>query len=422
MLESVIGTLLRPGRTSATWWALVHLCVGIVLGPVSFAVIIALGATTLGLLAVFPLAMVSSWLLFLATHGLANVERSRFRAFTDEHLPTPAPLSGATRWKRYLERLKSKARWKELAYLAVRYPISAITGGIALGFWCGGVGLLSMPLWIGAGTRQVADFGVFEITQGWGSVASVGFGAVLVLLVAPWVTLGMIRLELMVARGLLGRTDRVVFEERVVSLQSSRMAAVDAAENERRRVERDLHDGAQQRLIAVAMNLGMARQRLAVDPEAGQALVADAHEEVKAALKELRDLVRGIHPVILEDRGIDPALSAIVARSPIPIELSVHVTPRPDPSVESAAYFIVSEALANVARHSRARHASVDIVRRADRLTIIVTDDGIGGADASLGTGIAGLGERVSALDGWMQLISPVGGPTTLLVEVPCGS
>ena len=170
------------------------------------------------------------------------------------------------------------------------------------------------------------------------------------------------------------------------------------------------------------MNLGMARQRLAVDPQAGQAMVADAHEEVKAALKELRDLVRGIHPVILEDRGIDPALSAIVARSPIPIELSVHVTPRPDPAVESAAYFIVSEALANVARHSHASHASVDIVRRADRLTIVISDDGVGGADPENGTGLVGLNERVSALDGWMQLISPLGGPTTLLVEVPCGS
>ncbi|MCB0962095.1 MAG: hypothetical protein KDA98_02135, partial [Acidimicrobiales bacterium] len=157
-------------------------------------------------------------------------------------------------------------------------------------------------------------------------------------------------------------------------------------------------------------------------PEAGRELVADAHEEAKAALKEIRDLVRGIHPVILEDRGLDAALSAVVARSPIPVALEVHAEPRPSPAVESATYFVVNEALVNVARHAQATRASVSIARAGDRLVIEVLDDGVGGADASRGTGLQGLRERVDGLGGDLRVLSPPGGPTTISVELPCAS
>lgn len=152
-------------------------------------------------------------------------------------------------------------------------------------------------------------------------------------------------------RTLLGTSERREFEARVTTLESHRIRAVDSAEAERRRIERDLHDGAQQRLIAVAMQLGVARQRLDDDPASARALVDDAHAEVKSALKELRDLVRGIHPVILQDRGLDAALSAVVARTSVPVDLRVDLPARPPAAVESAAYFIVSEALVNVVRH-----------------------------------------------------------------------
>jgi signal transduction histidine kinase len=211
-------------------------------------------------------------------------------------------------------------------------------------------------------------------------------------------------------------------EQQVVRLESSRVAALDSAEAERRRIERDLHDGAQQRLIAAAMDLGVARERLVSDPEGGRELVGRAHDEVKAALRELRDLVRGIHPVILEDRGLDAALSAVVARSPVPVELSVTAEPRPSPAVESAAYFIVCEALANVARHAEARHASVRIDVQDAVLRIDVHDDGAGGADPARGTGLSGLADRVAALGGTFAIDSPSGGPTDLRVEIPCAS
>jgi signal transduction histidine kinase len=189
----------------------------------------------------------------------------------------------------------------------------------------------------------------------------------------------------------------------------------------------------------MAVDLGAARDKLEDDPEAGRRMVAAAHEEAKAALAEIRDLVRGIHPVILEDRGLDAALSAVVARSPVPVSLTVDVADRPPPAVESAAYFVVTEALTNVARHAHATKAAVAIARAGDRLVVEVRDDGVGGAAAAdpaaapgaeagagagerRSTGLAGLRDRVTALGGTLRIVSPPGGPTTLLVELPCGS
>jgi signal transduction histidine kinase len=210
----------------------------------------------------------------------------------------------------------------------------------------------------------------------------------------------------------------------VTELETSREAAVDSAEAERRRIERDLHDGAQQRLVALAVTLGEARQQLDADPDsdAGRELVARSHDEAKAALQEIRDLVRGIHPVILEDRGLDAALSAVVARSPVPVQVDVTLAERLPATVESAAYFVVSEALVNVARHAQAHRAWVTVAKVSDRLLVEVRDDGRGGADEARGTGIAGLRSRVASLGGWMHVTSPPGGPTTLIVELPCAS
>ena len=224
------------------------------------------------------------------------------------------------------------------------------------------------------------------------------------------------------ARSLLGPTQEAELAAQVTLAETGRTAAVDSAEAERRRIERDLHDGAQQRLVALAANLGAAREKLEQEPEEGREMVAVAHEEAKAALAEIRDLVRGIHPVILEDRGLDAALSAVVARSPVPVSLDVQVAKRPPPAVESTAYFVVNEALTNIARHAQATRAHVSIARAGDRLVVEVRDDGIGGADAAGGSGLQGLRDRVAGLGGTMYVISPAGGPTTISVELPCGS
>jgi len=207
----------------------------------------------------------------------------------------------------------------------------------------------------------------------------------------------------------------------LLEVQESRVRIVQAADEERRRIERDLHDGAQQRLVALAMDLGMARAKLETDPAAGAALVGEAHEEAKRALAELRDLARGIHPAVLADRGLDAAISALAARSPVPVDVDVATGRLPGP-VESTAYFVVVEALTNAAKHARAAEIGVRITRHRDLLIVEVIDDGAGGADPARGTGLRGLADRVAAVDGRLAITSPPGGPTVIRAELPYGS
>ena len=288
--------------------------------------------------------------------------------------------------------------------------------------WSGSLAMLILPMYVEKLPGETAKFYFFELSQGSGSVAAAVAGALGLAIIAPWITIGAARVNVALAQSLLGPSTDAEHAAQVTRLETSRTAAVDSAESERRRIERDLHDGAQQRLVALAAQLGAAKQKLDVDPEEGRRMIADAHEESKAALKEIRDLVRGIHPVILEDRGLDAALSAVVARSSVPVTLDVQVAGRPPATVESAAYFVVNEALTNVAKHANATRAYVSIARAGDRLVVEVRDNGQGGADPAGGSGLQGLRDRVAGLGGTMYVISPKGGPTTVSVELPCGS
>jgi signal transduction histidine kinase len=237
-------------------------------------------------------------------------------------------------------------------------------------------------------------------------------------LVAAWIVRGVAFGQALLAQALLAGDE----QERITELQVSRAGAVDAAAVELRRIERDLHDGAQARLVALAMDLGMARERIDSDPQAAAQLLAGAHEDAKIALSELRDLARGIHPAILTDRGLDAAVSALAARCPVPCTVAIDVPDRLPAAVESAAYFTVAEALANVAKHSGARRCEIAGGVAAERLIIEVHDDGRGGVDASRGTGIMGLRGRIEALDGRLTVRAPHGGGTTLRAELPCAS
>jgi signal transduction histidine kinase len=412
----------RRGERSTTWWALAHVLTDALVATLPFAFTIALLATSAGLVITFPLAIPFVWLLFVGVRVAAHVERARFAALLGVVIEDPVePLTAPTWWRRWLERLTSRPRWREILYMVVALPAGVVTMLLAYIAWCGSAALLLLPLYVRSLPGDTAKFWLFEAGQGTSfALALVGLSGLA--LGAPWLTRGLAAVDTALARRLLGPRRRDLMEERVTELETSRAAAVDSAEEERRRIERDLHDGAQQRLVSLAMGLGAAKQRLEDDPEAGARMVAEAHEDAKAALKEIRDLVRGIHPVILEDRGLDAALSAVVARSPVPVALDVDIARRPPPTVESAAYFVVSEALTNVARHARASQAHVAIIRAGDRLVVEVRDDGVGGADADRGTGLTGLRRRVDGLGGTMHVVSPVGGPTTLLVELPCGS
>lgn len=253
-----------------------------------------------------------------------------------------------------------------------------------------------------------------------GPLGLVGAAALLALL-----AVGVLAVGTVAERGL----DRVMLpsgedalREEVAELTEQRQGAVDAAEAERLRIERDLHDGVQPRLVALAMTLGMARPKITTDPVRAEQLVGEAHEESKAIMTELRQLARGIHPAVLTDRGLDAALSALAARSAIPVDLRVHLAARPGREAEAVAYFVVSEALTNIAKHSGADHARVDVRGDAGTLALMVEDDGVGGADVrrdGVSTGLAGLTDRVRATGGRLDIMSSPGHGTRLSAVIP---
>ena len=206
---------------------------------------------------------------------------------------------------------------------------------------------------------------------------------------------------------------------RVDDLRDARQRIIAAADAERRRIERDLHDGAQQRMVAVSLTLGLAQARMESDPEGAAELIAQARHEAQQAVNELRELARGIHPAVLSDRGLAAALEALAARAPVPVEVSGVPQDGLRRSVEAAAYFVTAEALTNVAKYANATEASVELSVQKDCLRVQIRDDGVGGADPALGTGLAGLCDRVEALDGRLDVHSPRGEGTTITVEMP---
>ncbi len=247
--------------------------------------------------------------------------------------------------------------------------------------------------------------------------------------VLPWVVGSLAWLDRVLIASLLAPG---ALTERVRELEDDRGAVVDTAAADLRRIERDLHDGAQARLVALAMDLGLAKEKLSEGQsdesiEAAAKMVGAAHGEVKLALQELRDLARGIHPAVLTDRGLDAALSAVAARCTVPGGVKVGVdlkgadgqSERPDSAVEGIAYFTVSELLTNVSKHAGARSATVDVWREGERLMVLVQDDGRGGAAQYPGSGLTGLTERISAVDGVFLVDSPAGGPTAVTIELP---
>ncbi|HEY8987116.1 MAG TPA: sensor domain-containing protein [Streptomyces sp.] len=233
----------------------------------------------------------------------------------------------------------------------------------------------------------------------------------------PYVARGFANVDRAMVRALLSPSDEL--ERRIAELESDRGVVVDTAAADLRRIERDLHDGAQARLVNLAMGLGLAKEKLLEDPDTAAEMVAEAHGEVKLALQELRDLARGIHPAVLTDRGLDAALSSVASRCTVPVKVTADLPARPAPAIEGIAYFTVSELLQNISKHSGARTASVDVWRSDERLLIQVSDDGSGGASLDKGTGMRGLADRLDAVDGLFVVDSPPGGGTTVTAELP---
>jgi len=411
--------------SARTWLAMTQHLTGLIVGFVAIWVVtFGIGFGFGGLffaLAGLPLLGVTLRL----TQWFDQAERARIALFTGVRIPAwPAADSPERagyrwgvipRWRTWTER----ATWAEVGYAWLRLPFSAVAATASIMTWAVGLLLVLLPVYgrfMPSGGPTIGNT-VLHTRADLGVCAAIGL---VLLLAAPQLTRGFAIADLALARRLLG--PRRDLAARVSELEISRERVVDAAEAERRRIERDLHDGAQQRLVALAMELGRAQARFADDVDAARVLVDQAHAQAKEALIELRNLVRGVHPPVLTDRGLDAALSGLAALCPVPVDVHVDVPVRPKSSVEAVAYFMVAEALTNVAKHSRASHAKVVVEGHGypGTLTVMVSDDGIGGADIT-GTGLSGLADRVSGVDGRLSVESPAGGPTIIAAELPCG-
>ncbi|GAA4219090.1 signal transduction histidine kinase [Streptosporangium album] len=403
--------------TSWPWRSLAYLVTGVLLGEVVLVVFL-LALFTSTILAVLLVGI--PLLLALGFSGIpvAALERRRLRIIDPEPAATPhrmPDLPGLREWISL--RLQEQATWRELAYVVllvtVLWPIELLAVVFGLG----------MPSSMILTPVLRAQAGEFRVLKFW--LVNTELEAFVALAVGLiWLALALYPLTLLAtAHGMLARLLLAPREtemgQRLDELTRSRTRLVEAFEVERRRIERDLHDGAQQRLVALAMTLGLAK--LTEGSEMAE-LVDKAHGQAKLALAEIRDLIRGIHPQILTDRGLSAAVADLADRSPVPVEVSVELPVRLPEVVESVAYFVVSEALTNVAKHSDARRAWVTGRLDGARLVVEIRDDGAGGADVSEGTGLAGLADRVSVVNGRLMLSSPHGGPTLLRMEIPCTS
>ena len=369
----------------------------------------------------WALPLLALIVVFLASPVLTAVQGYRLRATAGVQISPPQP------WTRVglIGYARSPATWRQLGYHLVAAPVLAAGAALAFGAWLAGICLTPVYAyaWLVPGllSRDQSSPPPGYLLRRLGIPLDVYLtvAGIVLLAVAPQFTAGVTALDAWAARVLLGPSRAEQLQHRVTHLTQTRTGAVDAADAERRRLERDLHDGTQQRLVALAMNLGLARVQAQTAEQAHEAL-AEAHEDAKAALAELRNLIRGLHPAVLADRGLDAALSGVAARMAIPVRLTVDMAHRASPVIEAVAYFMVSESLTNITKHAQASQAEVVVQRAGDRLHIIVSDDGAGGADPARGTGLAGLAKRAASVDGTFEIASPPGGPTLITVDLPC--
>ncbi|MFE0801484.1 sensor histidine kinase [Streptomyces sp. NPDC058812] len=374
------GDHLPPARFAYdrhTWKEIAHLLANLPAALLGFVYVVTMLSVGVGLTVTvvgFPLLAAG----LLGARQLGKLERARARALLGVRVDEPSrlPLRGKGGFFPQLwMALKDAVGWRTVLYNFIRLPWGVLTFVITL--------TSLFVLWP----------------------------------VLPFIARGLANADRAMVRGLLSPSDEL--ERRIAELESDRGVVVDTAAADLRRIERDLHDGAQARLVNLAMGLGLAKEKLLEDPDAAAAMVDEAHGEVKLALQELRDLARGIHPAVLTDRGLDAALSSVASRCTVPVRVTVDLAERPAAAIEGIAYFTVSELLQNVSKHSAARSASVEVWRSSDRLLIQVGDDGRGGARLDGGTGMKGLADRLTAVDGLFVVDSPEGGPTTVTAELP---
>jgi signal transduction histidine kinase len=334
------------------------------------------------------------------------------------HPPPEKAMAGG--WQRFRWTVTDPATWRDLAWLLPGAIVGFALGTIAvLVPLYGLVGLTLTPLWIWLATDWYGYGAIWSVDSFGEGLLCLPQGAA-ILAAGLWVAPLLRRVDALFARLFLAPTTAAELRLRVTQLTVTRADTVDAQAAELRRIERDLHDGVQARLVSLRMVIGMADTLIDRNPAQAHRLLAEARESSGTALVELRHLVRGIHPPVLAERGLGGAVRALTLSLPVPIAVDIDLPGRPDTPVESAAYFAVAEALTNMIRHSRAHTGSVSLRHADGALTMVVTDDGEGGADPAAGTGLRGIERRLAAFDGTMALSSPPGGPTVITMELPC--
>jgi signal transduction histidine kinase len=418
-------TLLRPLGQKRTYLETLDLWLDLafaILWFTFFTTVVTVGFSLLITLIGVPIL----WFAMLAARQAGNVERWRVSVFLGTPIERPArrPRKNNGWFGQLIAPLRDASTYRDLFYVWLVQPVLGLINFIAaVVAWSIPLWLLTLPVyaleWDSAAPEVWFGNGKLDSPAEVIPAAIIGL---LLLPLAPWVIRGFAAVDAAAARRLLSPPKTEELEERIDTLRESQARSVDMAMADRRQIERDLHDGAQQRLLALGMDLGMALEKFDTDPDAARDLVGDAHQELQRAIAELRSLARGVHPAVLTDRGLDAALSALAARSPVPVRLDVDLDERPPASVEATAYFIVAEGLTNAARYANATHVDVRVRIVERKLHVTVLDDGVGGAQQRPGRGLAGLADRASSVEGSLQIASPVGGPTVINAELPCVS
>jgi signal transduction histidine kinase len=430
-------TILRAPIAPETWRAYLYLIVG---GPLAAAAFLALAVATWTslVLSVVLVGIPLLALIVLAAREYAAVPRALARAVLDEDVGTPRRhrRTGRGPWAWLRASLGDVDGWRAIAYIVVSFPVTVVGVYVTLVSSAMAVIAATYPLWWAAFGPTNTDARGIERHSGvqFGelyvdtvpralALSVIGIAA---LFVVPWIARLFATADRLLVRGLLGPTS---LSERVDDLEVTRAQAVDDSAATLRRIERDLHDGTQARLVALAMHLDLAKEALgAGDPPDGGAagvartreLLDQAHRNATEAIAELREVTRSIHPPAL-DRGLDEALATLAARSGVPARVETRLAVRPSPAIETIAYYCVAELLTNVAKHSGARHATIALEGDEASLRLLVSDDGRGGAHLATGGGLSGLAERVRTVDGRLTLSSPAGGPTVAIVDLPLG-
>ncbi len=412
--RDVRSFVLRRPLTAACWRDTVYLLTSFFTGLFGFTFVVA-AVSTAASLSMVIIGLPVAVLVAHADRWWCNLERWRVRMISGTAIPAiyRRPEGGGF-ISRSLSVLRDRHTWLDAVWMFVSFPLGLVGFVLAITGWTAVFALLSGPIWGWSipGWLHAHDVAASIISPFLAYPAAVAIA---------WLLRGWAVLHSRAAHGLLGPS-RAELERRVETLAVTRAGAVDAAVTELQRVERDLHDGAQARLVALAMDLGLAEQRLSqADPATALEHVASARTQAREAMAELRQLVRGIGPSILTDRGLDAALTALISGRQPPVELQVELPPGPAGPREIAAYFVVAEALANARKHASASAISVRVWEDEERRLIAeIRDDGVGGASFDAGSGLTGLAKRVAALDGTLTVVSPPGGPTTVRAELPC--